>query len=110
MDKRLKILLEEVKGSDPNLDTMDRNTRVRAGNYQFPFSGQQLDYLLLTLAKKLSDGDVLVFSNPSDTETVLSEITKYQLNDPSKIHTSYEVVFSIWNLYRYTKNRFSGYC
>lgn len=61
MDKRLKILLEEVKGSDPNLDTMDRNTRVRAGNYQFPFSGQQLDYLLLTLAKKLSDGDVLVF-------------------------------------------------
>lgn len=25
MDKRLKILLEEVKGSDPNLDTMDRN-------------------------------------------------------------------------------------
>lgn len=48
MDKRLKILLEEVKGSDPNLDTMDRNTRVRAGNYQFPFSGQQLDYLLLT--------------------------------------------------------------
>lgn len=59
MDKRLKILLEEVKGSDPNLDTMDRNPRVRAGNYQFPFSGQQLDYLLLTLAKKLSDGDVL---------------------------------------------------
>ena len=58
MDKRLKILLEEVKGSDPNLDTMDRNTRVRAGNYQFHFSGQQLDYLLLTLAKKLSDGDV----------------------------------------------------
>lgn len=35
MDKRLKILLEEVKGSDPNPDTMDRNTRVRAGNYQF---------------------------------------------------------------------------
>lgn len=96
MDKRLKILLEEVKGSDPNLDTMDRNTRVRAGNYQFPFSGQQLDYLLLTLAKKLSDGDVLVFSNPSDPETVLSEITKYQLNDPSKIHTSYEVVFGTY--------------
>lgn len=85
MDKRLKILLEEVKGSDPNLDTMDRNTRVRAGNYQFPFSGQQLDYLLLTLAKKLSDGDVLVFSNPSDPETVLSEITKYQLNDIDKV-------------------------
>lgn len=96
MDKRLKILLEEVKGSDPNLDTMDRNTRIRAGNYQFPFSGQQLDYLLLTLAKKLSDGDVLVFSNPSDPETVLSEITKYQLNDPSKIHTSYEVVFGTY--------------
>lgn len=96
MDKRLKILLEEVKGSDPNLDTMDRNTRVRAGNYQFPSSGQQLDYLLLTLAKKLSDGDVLVFSNPSDPETVLSEITKYQLNDPSKIHTSYEVVFGTY--------------
>lgn len=96
MDKRLKILLEEVKGSDPNLDTVDRNTRVRAGNYQFPFSGQQLDYLLLTLAKKLSDGDVLVFSNPSDPETVLSEITKYQLNDPSKIHTSYEVVFGTY--------------
>lgn len=35
MDKRLKILLEEVKGSDPNLDTMDRNTRVRAGIYQY---------------------------------------------------------------------------
>lgn len=85
MDKRLKILLEEVKGSDPNLDTMDRNTRVRAGNYQFPFSGQQLDYLLLTLAKKLSDGDVLVFSNPSNPQTVLSEITKYQLNDIDKV-------------------------
>lgn len=85
MDKRLKILLEEVKGSDPNLDTMDRNIRVRAGNYQFPFSGQQLDYLLLTLAKKLSDGDVLVFSNPSDPETVLSEITKYQLDDIDKV-------------------------
>lgn len=96
MDKRLKILLEEVKGSDPNLDTVDRNTRVRAGNYQSPFSGQQLDYLLLTLAKKLSDGDVLVFSNPSDPETVLSEITKYQLNDLSKIHTSYEVVFGTY--------------
>ena len=96
MDKRLKILLEEVKGSDPNLDTMDRNTRVRAGNYQFPFSSQQLDYLLLTLAKKLSDGDVLVFSNPSDPETVLSEITKYQLDDPSKIYTSYEVVFGTY--------------
>lgn len=96
MDKRLKILLEEVKGSDPNPDTVDRNTIVRAGNYQFPFSGQQLDYLLLTLAKKLSDGDVLVFSNPSDPETVLSEITKYQLDDPYKIHTSYEVVFGTY--------------
>lgn len=96
MDKRLKILLEEVKGSDPNLDTMDRNTRVRAGNYQFPFSGQQLGYLLLTLAKKLSDGDILIFSDPSNPQTVLSEITKYQLDDPSKIYTSYEVVFGTY--------------
>lgn len=96
MDKRLKILLEEVKGSDPNLDTMDRNTRVRAGNYQFPFSGQQLDYPLLTLAKKLSDGDILIFSDPSNPQTVLSEITKYQLDDPSKIYTSYEVVFGTY--------------
>lgn len=96
MDKRLKILLEEVKGSDPNPDTMDRNTRVRAGNYQFPFSGQQLDYLLLTLAKKLSDGDILIFSDPSNPQTVLSEITKYQLDDPSKIYTSYEVVFGTY--------------
>lgn len=96
MDKRLKILLEEVKGSDPNLDTMDRNTRVRAGNDQFPFSGQQLDYLLLTLAKKLSDGDILIFSDPSNPQTVLSEITKYQLDDPSKIYTSYEVVFGTY--------------
>lgn len=96
MDKRLKILLGEVKGSDPNLDTMDRNTRVRAGNYQFPFSGQQLDYLLLTLAKKLSDGDILIFSDPSNPQTVLSEITKYQLDDPSKIYTSYEVVFGTY--------------
>ena len=96
MDKRLKILLEEVKGSDPNLDTMDRNTRVRAGNYQFPFFGQQLDYLLLTLAKKLSDGDILIFSDPSNPQTVLSEITKYQLDDPSKIYTSYEVVFGTY--------------
>lgn len=96
MDKRLKILLEEVKGSDPNLDTMDRNTRVRAGNYQFPFSGQQLDYLLLTLAKKLSDGDILIFSDLSNPQTVLSEITKYQLDDPSKIYTSYEVVFGTY--------------
>lgn len=85
MDKRLKILLEEVKGSDPNLDTIDRNTRVRAGNYQFPFSGQQLDYLLLTLAKKLSDGDILIFSDPSNPQTVLSEITKYQLDDIDKV-------------------------
>lgn len=96
MDKRLKILLEEVKGSDPNLDTVDRNTRVRAGNYQFHFSGQQLDYLLLTLAKKLSDGDILIFSDPSNPQTVLSEITKYQLDDPSKIYTSYEVVFGTY--------------
>ena len=96
MDKRLKILLEEVKGSDPNLDTMDRNTIVRAGNYQFPFYGQQLDYLLLTLAKKLSDGDILIFSDPSNPQTVLSEITKYQLDDPSKIYTSYEVVFGTY--------------
>lgn len=96
MDKRLKILLEEVKGSDPNLDIMDRNTRVRAGNYQFHFSGQQLDYLLLTLAKKLSDGDILIFSDPSNPQTVLSEITKYQLDDPSKIYTSYEVVFGTY--------------
>lgn len=81
MDKRLKILLDKVNESDPNMNTMDRNTRIRAGNYQFPFSGQQMDYLLLTLAKKLSEEDVLVFSNPSDPETVLSEITKYQLDD-----------------------------
>ena len=46
MDKKLKILLDKVKESDPNLNTMDRNTRIRAGNYQFPFSGQ-MDYLLL---------------------------------------------------------------
>lgn len=72
MDKRLKILLDKVNESDPNLNTMDRNTRIRAGNYQFPFSGQQMDYLLLTLAKKLSEEDVLVFSNPSDPETVLT--------------------------------------
>lgn len=96
MDKRLKILLEEVKGSDHNLDTMDRNTRVRAGNYQFPFSGQQLDYLLLTLAKKLSGDDILIFSDPSNPQTVLTEITKYQLDDPSKIYTSYEVVFGTY--------------
>ena len=96
MDKRLKILLEEVKGSDPNLDTMDRNTRVIAGNYQFPFSGQQLDYLLLTLAKKLSGDDILIFSDPSNPQTVLTEITKYQLDDSSKIYTSYEVVFGTY--------------
>lgn len=85
MDKKLKILLDKVNESDPNLNTMDRNTRIRAGNYQFQFSGQQMDYLLLTLAKKLSDEDVLVFSNPSDPETVLSEITKYQLDDIDKV-------------------------
>lgn len=96
MDKKLKILLDKVKESDPNLNTMDRNTRIRVGNYQFPFSGQQLDYLLLTLAKKLSDGDILIFSDPSNPQTVLSEITKYQLDDPSKIYTSYEVVFGTY--------------
>lgn len=37
MDKKLKILLDKVNESDPNLNTMDRNTRIRAGNYQFPF-------------------------------------------------------------------------
>lgn len=58
MDKKLKILLDKVKESDPNLNTMDRNTRIRAGNYQFPFSGQQMDYLLLTLAKKLSEEEL----------------------------------------------------
>lgn len=47
MDKKLKILLDKVKEYDPNLNTMGRNTRIRAGNYQFPFSGQQMDYLLL---------------------------------------------------------------
>lgn len=102
MNKRLKILLDEVKGLDPNLDTMDKNTRVRAGNYQFPFSGQQLDYLLLNLAKALSCGDtplsnnVLVFSDPSDSQKVLEEILQYQLSDSSKIHTSYEVVFGTY--------------
>lgn len=96
MDKRLKILLEEVKGSDPNLDTIDRNTRIRAGNYQFPFSGQQMDYLLLNLAKKLSGDDILIFSDPSNPQTVLTEITKYQLDDPYKIYTSYEVVFGTY--------------
>jgi hypothetical protein len=35
MDKKLKILLDKVKESDPNLNTMDRNTRIRAGNYQY---------------------------------------------------------------------------
>jgi hypothetical protein len=96
MDKRLKILLDKVKESDPNLNTMDRNTRIRAGNYQFPFSGQQMDYLLLNLAKKLSGDDILIFSDPSNPQTVLSEITKYQLDDPSKIYTSYEVVFGTY--------------
>ena len=96
MDKKLKILLDKVKESDPNLNTMDRNTRIRAGNYQFPFSGQQRDYLLLNLAKKLSGDDILIFSDPSNPQTVLSEITKYQLDDPSKIYTSYEVVFGTY--------------
>lgn len=95
MDKKLKILLDKVKESDPNLNTMDRNTS-RAGNYQFPFSGQQMDYLLLNLAKKLSGDDILIFSDPSNPQTVLSEITKYQLDDPSKIYTSYEVVFGTY--------------
>lgn len=96
MDKKLKILLDKVKESDPNLNTMDRDTRIRAGNYQFPFSGQQMDYLLLNLAKKLSGDDILIFSDPSNPQTVLSEITKYQLDDPSKIYTSYEVVFGTY--------------
>lgn len=96
MDKRLKILLDKVNESDPNLNTMDRNTRIRAGNYQFPFSGQQMDYLLLNLAKKLSGDDILIFSDPSNPQTVLTEITKYQLDDPSKIYTSYEVVFGTY--------------
>lgn len=39
MDKKLKILLDKVKESDPNLNTMD--------------------YLLLNLAKKLSGDDIL---------------------------------------------------
>lgn len=96
MDKKLKILFDKVKESDPNLNTMDRNTRIRAGNYQFPFSGQQIDYLLLNLAKKLSGDDILIFSDPSNPQTVLTEITKYQLDDPSKIYTSYEVVFGTY--------------
>lgn len=96
MDKKLKILLDKVKESDPNLNTMDRDTRIRAGNYQFPFSGQQMDYLLLNLAKKLSGDDILIFSDPSNPQTVLTEITKYQLDDPSKIYTSYEVVFGTY--------------
>lgn len=85
MDKKLKILLDKVKESDPNLNTMDRNTRIRAGNYQFPFSGQQMDYLLLNLAKKLSGDDILIFSDPSNPHTVLTEITKYQLDDLDKV-------------------------
>lgn len=96
MDKKLKILLDKVKESDPNLNTMDRNIRIRAGNYQFPFSGQQMDYLLLNLAKKLSGDDILIFSDPSNPQTVLTEITKYQLDDPYKIYTSYEVVFGTY--------------
>lgn len=96
MDKKLKILLDKANESDPNLNTMDRNTRIRAGNYQFPFSGQQMDYLLLNLAKKLSGDDILIFSDPSNPQTVLTEITKYQLDDPSKIYTSYEVVFGTY--------------
>jgi hypothetical protein len=85
MDKKLKILLDKVKESDPNLNTMDRNTRIRAGNYQFPFSGQHMDYLLLNLAKKLSGDDILIFSDPSNPHTVLTEITKYQLDDIDKV-------------------------
>lgn len=85
MDKKLKILFDKVKESDPNLNTMDRNTRIRAGNYQFPFSGQQMDYLLLNLAKKLSGDDILIFSDPSNPQTVLTEITKYQLDDIDKV-------------------------
>lgn len=82
MDKKLKILLDKVKESDPNLNTMDRNTKIRAGNYQFPFSGQQMDYLLLNLAKKLSGDDILIFSDPSNPHTVLTEI---QLDDLDKV-------------------------
>lgn len=85
MDKKLKIPLDKVKESDPNLNTMDRNTRIRAGNYQFLFSGQQMDYLLLNLAKKLSGDDILIFSDPSNPQTVLTEITKYQLDDLDKV-------------------------
>lgn len=85
MDKKLKILFDKVKESDPNLNTMDRNTRIRAGNYQFPFSGQQMNYLLLNLAKKLSGDDILIFSDPSNPQTVLTEITKYQLDDIDKV-------------------------
>lgn len=77
--------MDKVKESDPNLNTMDRNTRIRAGNYQFPFSGQQTDYLLLNLAKKLSGDDILIFSDPSNPQTVLTEITKYQLDDLDKV-------------------------
>lgn len=77
--------MDKVKESDPNLNTMDRNTRIRAGNYQFPFSGQQMDYLLLNLAKKLSGDDILIFSDPSNPQTVLTEITKYQLDDLDKV-------------------------
>lgn len=77
--------MDKVKESDPNLNTMDRNTRIRAGNYQFPFSGQQMDYLLLNLAKKLSGDDILIFSDPSNPHTVLTEITKYQLDDLDKV-------------------------
>lgn len=96
MDKKLKILFDKVRIRLLNLNTMDRNTRIRAGNYQFPFSGQQMDYLLLNLAKKLSGDDILIFSDPSNPQTVLTEITKYQLDDPSKIYTSYEVVFGTY--------------
>lgn len=55
-----------------------------------------MDYLLLNLAKKLSGDDILIFSDPSNPQTVLTEITKYQLDDPSKIYTSYEVVFGTY--------------
>ena len=67
MDKRLKILLEEVKGSDPNLDTMDRNTRVRAGNYQFPSITKDLRLSVLSYdvsARNLTQAFVNINEEP----------------------------------------------
>lgn len=56
MDKRLKILLEEVKGSDPNLDTMDRNTRVRAG--KILYCSMNLTNGQVTLEKEIQLDDI----------------------------------------------------